>query len=125
MVSSSWTVLTASDAATAIGVNKYETPLTTFFEKSVVWGLVLWAMKPQDMVKNTKMRLVFSMKRDMAKSSTKLVFPHPVHNGSVEAPMVSVKVGKLVEIKCPMSRKIEPSVFQNITCHNYNSVWKF
>jgi predicted phage-related endonuclease len=59
-------MLTASDAATAIGKNKYETPEGLLLKNAVSVKSLL-EMQPHAMVKSTKTKLVSYMKRGMAK----------------------------------------------------------
>ena len=59
-------MLTASDAASAIGVNKYETPHQLLLKKCGK-GPVFTGNEATDTVKNMKTRRVYFMNKDITK----------------------------------------------------------
>jgi len=61
-------MLTASDAATALGVNKYETPAELLLKKCGM-GKNLRVIQPQNTVSSTKMRLEYSMNNATGRSA--------------------------------------------------------
>ena len=103
-------LLTASDAATAIGVNKYETPAelllkkcgrgTPFFGNSITKH----GEKYED-----EARILYEQRHGEVVHELGLC-PHPVHNWLGGSPDGVTESGKLVEIKCPPMRAILPEV---------------
>ncbi len=101
-------LLTASDAATAIGVNKYETPAKLLLKKcgmaepfrgneATAWGTM---MEP--------VALEMFEERYNEKVYELGLVPHPIYNFLGGSPDGLTESNCLVEIKCPMMRKIIP-----------------
>jgi putative phage-type endonuclease len=103
-------MLTASDAATAIGKNKYQTPFDLLLkkcgkgEKFTGNEATRHGEKYED-----EARILYEERHGEVVHEIGLV-PHPVHSWLGGSPDGVSESGKLVEIKCPMSRKIEACV---------------
>jgi len=103
-------MLTASDAATAIGLNPYETPDGLLAKKC---GCARPWSGNQATAHGTRLE---PMVRDMyderhgQKSHEIGLVQHPVHKFLGGSPDGITESGRLLEIKCPLSRKIKPEV---------------
>jgi putative phage-type endonuclease len=103
-------MLTASDAATAIGKNKYQTPFDLLLkkcgkgEKFTGNEATRHGEKYED-----EARILYEERHGEVVHEIGLV-PHPKHNWLGGSPDGVSESGKLIEIKCPMSRKILPEV---------------
>jgi putative phage-type endonuclease len=103
-------MLTASDAATAIGLNPYETPEGLIAKKC---GAARPWLGNQATAHGTRLE---PMVRDMydarenQKSHEIGLVQHPVHKFLGGSPDGITESGRLLEIKCPLSRKIKPEV---------------
>jgi len=103
-------MLTASDAATAIGKNKYQTPFDLLLkkcgkgEKFTGNEATRHGEKYED-----EARILYEERYGEVVHEIGLV-PHPEHNWLGGSPDGVSESGKLIEIKCPMSRKILPEV---------------
>jgi putative phage-type endonuclease len=102
-------MLTASDAATAIGCNPYETPDGLYVKK-------VGGRKFGGNAATERGTLLEPIARDMydAKYNTKRheigLVQHPEHKWLGGSPDGVTECGKLIEIKCPLTRKIEDKV---------------
>jgi putative phage-type endonuclease len=102
-------MLTASDAATALGQNPYQTPEDLWFRKV---GRKKWEGNQATMHGT----LLEPVARDLYDERTGRktheigLVQHPVHRWLGGSPDGVTEDGFLIEIKCPMSRKIEPKV---------------
>ena len=74
-------------------------------------------MQLHDMVRNMRMRLVYSMKRGMAKSYTNLVFvlTRSIH-GLVGVLMASLNLGNWWRLNAPRCDRLYLGKYQAITC---------
>ena len=103
-------LLTASDAATAIGVNKYETPAELLLKKCgrgiPFFGnsITKHGEKYED-----EARILYEQRHGEVVHELGLC-PHPVHKWLGGSPDGVTESGKLVEIKCPPMRQILPEV---------------
>ena len=103
-------MLTASDAATAIGVNKYETPEGLLLKKCGVGekfmgnAATLHGEKYED-----EARILYEERYNEKVHEIGLC-PHPIHNWLGGSPDGVSESGKLIEIKCPPQRAIIPGV---------------
>ena len=103
-------MLTASDAATAIGVNKYETPQGLllkkcgFGEKFSGNAATRHGEKYED-----EARILYEQRHGEVVHEIGLC-PHPLYNWLGGSPDGVTSSGKLVEIKCPPQRAIIPGV---------------
>lgn len=101
-------MLTASDAATAIGKNPYQTPEELLLKKCGLGekftgnAATLHGEKYED-----EARILYEQRHGEVVHEIGLV-PHPVHNWLGGSPDGVSESGKLVEIKCPPQRKIVP-----------------
>lgn len=102
-------MLTASDAATALGVNRYETPEKLLIKKVLK---LKWAGNAA----TAHGTLLEPIARDMyderyGKKSHEIgLVQHPVHKWLGGSPDGVTEDGLLIEIKCPLTRKIESKV---------------
>jgi putative phage-type endonuclease len=102
-------MLTASDAATAIGENPYETPDGLFIKK-------VGGRKFGGNAATARGTLLEPIARDMyderfgRKSHEIGLVQHPVHKWLGGSPDGITECGRLIEIKCPLTRKIEDKV---------------
>jgi len=103
-------MLTASDVATAIGHNKYETPEDLLRKKCGVGEKFSGndATRHGEKYEN-EARILYEERYGEVVHEIGLC-PHPVYNWLGGSPDGVTESGKLVEIKCPMSRKIEACV---------------
>ena len=101
-------MLTASDAATAIGKNPYQTPDDLLLKKCGLGekftgnAATLHGEKYED-----EARILYEQRHGEVVHEIGLV-PHPVHKWLGGSPDGVSESGKLVEIKCPPQRKIIP-----------------
>ena len=103
-------MLTASDAATAIGKNKYETPDDLLRKKCGVGERFMGNEATRHGEKyEDEARILYEERHGEVVHEIGLC-PHPEHNWLGGSPEGVSESGKLVEIKCPMSRKIEACV---------------
>ena len=101
-------MLTASDAATAIGVNKYETPAELLLKKCGR-GIPFFgnaATKHGEKYED-EARILYEERHNEVVHELGLC-PHPVHKWLGGSPDGVSESGKLVEIKCPPMRQIVP-----------------
>jgi len=102
-------MLTASDAATAIGCNPYETPDGLYVKK-------VGGRKFGGNAATERGTLLEPIARDLydARYKTKSheigLVQHPEHPWLGGSPDGITECGKLIEIKCPLTRKIENKV---------------
>jgi putative phage-type endonuclease len=102
-------MLTASDLATAIGDNPYETPEDLIVKKC---GHHHWfgnAATEHGTVFEPIARDLYD-ERHAQKSHEIGLVQHPVHLWLGGSPDGVTESGRLIEIKCPLSRKITPAV---------------
>ena len=103
------TMLTASDLATALGDNPYEKPSDLLLKKC---GAVKW----DGNAATAHGTLLEPIARDMydarynRKSHEIGLVQHPVHKWLGGSPDGVTEDGRLIEIKCPLTRKITPAV---------------
>jgi putative phage-type endonuclease len=106
-------LLTASDAATAIGVNKYETPDELLLKKCGLGPRFMGNSATRHGEKyEDEARILYEQRHGEVVHELGLV-PHPVHNFLGGSPDGVTESGKLVEIKCPPQRAILPEVPQH------------
>jgi putative phage-type endonuclease len=102
-------MLTASDAATAIGVNKYEKPDELILKKC---GLNKFsgneATEHGNKYENVARDLYCEKYGEVAHEIG--LHPHPLYNWLGGSPDGITESGKLLEIKCPLRRKITDEV---------------
>ena len=103
-------LLTASDAATAIGVNKYETPEELLLKKCGMGKKFLGnsATRHGELYED-EARILYEQRYGEVVHELGLV-PHPIHTWLGGSPDGVTESGKLVEIKCPPQRAILPEV---------------
>tara|TARA_B100000073_G_scaffold340105_1_gene339453 strand:- start:54 stop:767 length:714 start_codon:yes stop_codon:yes gene_type:complete len=101
-------MLTASDAATAIGKNPYQTPDDLLLKKCGVGEKFTGnaATKHGELYED-EARILYEQRHGEVVHEIGLV-PHPVHTWLGGSPDGVSESGKLVEIKCPPQRKIIP-----------------
>jgi putative phage-type endonuclease len=103
-------LLTASDAATAIGLNPYEKPEGLLAKKCGAarpWAgneATAHGTRLEPMVRD-----LYDMRHGQISHEIGLV-QHPVHKFLGGSPDGITESGRLLEIKCPLSRKIKPEV---------------
>ena len=103
-------MLTASDAATAIGKNKYETPQGLLLKKCGLGEKFTGNEATRHGEKyEDEARLLYEERHGEVVHEIGLC-PHPEYPWLGGSPDGVTESGKLVEIKCPMSRKIEALV---------------
>jgi putative phage-type endonuclease len=103
-------LLTASDAATAIGVNKYETPAELLLKKCGLGPRFMGNSATKHGEKyEDEARILYEQRHGEVVHELGLC-PHPVHNWLGGSPDGVTESGKLVEIKCPPMRAILPEV---------------
>jgi len=103
------TMLTASDLATAIGDNPYETPDDLVVKKC---GHNKWngnAATAHGTLLEPVARDLYDDRHNQKSHEIGLV-QHPVHKWLGGSPDGVTESGRLIEIKCPLSRKITPAV---------------
>jgi putative phage-type endonuclease len=102
-------MLTASDAATAIGENPYEKPEDLILKKCGYNKFngnfaTIHGNKYED-----EARDIYCLKHNEVVHEIGL-YPHPEYDFLGGSPDGITESGKLVEIKCPLSREIKPEV---------------
>jgi len=103
-------MLTASDAATAIGLNPYEKPDGLLAKKCGAarpWSgneATAHGTRLEPMVRD------LYDEREGQKSHEIGLVQHPIHKFLGGSPDGITESGRLLEIKCPLSRKIKPEV---------------
>jgi len=102
-------MLTASDAATAIGVNPYEKPEGLILKKcghNKFFGnqATEHGNKFEDEARDIYCAKYGEVAHEIG------LHPHPVHKWLGGSPDGITESGKLLEIKCPLKRKITPEV---------------
>ena len=103
-------MLTASDAATAIGKNKYETPDALLLKKCGLGEKFTGNDATRHGEKyEDEARILYEQRHGEVVHEIGLC-PHPLYNWLGGSPDGVSESGKLIEIKCPMSRKIEACV---------------
>ncbi len=103
------TMLTASDLASAIGVNPYEKPSDLLLKKC---GAVKWggnAATAHGTLLEPIARDLYDARYSRKSHEIGLV-QHPVHKWLGGSPDGVTEDGRLIEIKCPLTRKITPAV---------------
>ena len=103
-------MLTASDAATALGVNKYET-VDSLLLKKCGRGVPFFgnsATKHGELYENDA-RILYEQRHGEVVHELGLC-PHTIHKWLGGSPDGVTESGKLVEIKCPPQRAILPEV---------------
>ena len=103
------TMLTASDLATAIGDNPYEKPSDLLLKKC---GAVKWdgnAATAHGTLLEPIARDLYDLRHGQKSHEIGLV-QHPVHKWLGGSPDGVTESGRLIEIKCPLTRKITPAV---------------
>ena len=102
-------MLTASDAATALGINPYEKPKDLLMKKC---GLKKFNGNAATMHGNKyedEARDIYCLKYNEVAHEIGLR-PHPEHTWLGGSPDGITESGKLLEIKCPLRREIKPEV---------------
>jgi len=103
-------MLTASDVASAIGCNKYQTPHDLLLKKCGVGEKFMGNEATRHGEKyEDEARILYEERYGEVVHEIGLV-PHPVHLWLGGSPDGVTESGKLVEIKCPMMREITPEV---------------
>ena len=101
-------MLTASDAATAIGVNKYETPADLLLKKCGLGEKFTGNAATRHGEKyEDEARILYEERYGEVVHELGLC-PHPEHSWLGGSPDGVSESGKLVEIKCPPMRQIVP-----------------
>jgi putative phage-type endonuclease len=103
------TMLTASDLATAIGDNPYETPDDLIVKKC---GFRQWngnSATAHGTLLEPIARDLYDDRHNQKSHEIGLV-QHPVHKWLGGSPDGVTESGRLIEIKCPLTRKITPAV---------------
>ena len=103
-------MLTASDCATAIGENKYEKPFDLLLKKCGKGKPFTGNAATEHGNKyEDEARILYEQRHNEVVHEIGLE-PHPKHPWLGGSPDGITESGKLVEIKCPMSREILPEV---------------
>ena len=102
-------MLTASDAATAIGVNPYEKPNGLILKKCGENKFTGNAATEHGNKYEDEAREIYCARHNEVSHEIGL-FPHPVYPWLGGSPDGITESGKLIEIKCPMRRQILPEV---------------
>jgi putative phage-type endonuclease len=102
-------MLTASDAATAIGVNKYEKPDDLILKKCGYNKFegneaTEHGNKYENIARDIYCERYGEVSHEIG------LYPHPVYKWLGGSPDGLTESGKLLEIKCPLRRKITPEV---------------
>ena len=102
-------MLTASDAATAIGVNPYEKPVDLILKKCGYKKFngnmaTIHGNKWEDVARDIYCEKYNEVAHEIG------LYPHPTIDWLGGSPDGVTESGKLIEIKCPLSRKITPEV---------------
>jgi putative phage-type endonuclease len=101
-------LLTASDAATAIGKNKYESPDDLLRKKCGIGPRFVGNAATKHGEKyEDEARILYEQRHGEVVHELGLV-PHPIHTWLGGSPDGVTESGKLVEIKCPPLRQIVP-----------------
>lgn len=103
------TMLTASDLATALGDNPYEKPSDLLLKKC---GAVKWdgnAATAHGTLLEPIARDLYDARYNRKSHEIGLV-QHPIHKWLGGSPDGVTEDGRLIEIKCPLTRKITPAV---------------
>jgi putative phage-type endonuclease len=103
------TMLTASDAATACGANPYESPESLYIKKVGGRKFSGNAATERGTVLEPIARDLYDARHNKKSHEIGLV-QHPLYpwlGGSADG---ITECGRLIEIKCPLTRKIEPTV---------------
>ena len=101
-------MLTASDAATAIGENKYQTPDDLLRKKCGI-GEKFTGNEATEWGTKMEPVAIKMFEEEYGEKVNELgLVPHPVHNFLGGSPDGLTDTNCLVEIKCPMRRKIVP-----------------
>ena len=118
-------MLTASDAATAIGVNKYDTPEGLLLKKCGLGEKFTGnAATRHGELYEDEARILYEQRHNEVVHEIGLC-PHPVHKWLGGSPDGVSESGKLVEIKCPQCDRLYRVKYQSIICHSFNYVWRF
>lgn len=102
-------MLTASDVATAIGENKYETPRGLLLKKCGYNKFTGNAATEHGNKYEDEARILYEQRYGEVVHEIGLC-PHPKYPWLGGSPDGVSESGKLIEIKCPMSRQITPEV---------------
>jgi putative phage-type endonuclease len=102
-------MLTASDAATAIGVNPYEKPNGLILKKCGENKFTGNAATEHGNKYEDEAREIYCARHNEVSHEIGL-FPHPLYPWLGGSPDGITESGKLIEIKCPMRRQILPEV---------------
>ena len=102
-------MLTASDAATAIGVNPYEKPTDLILKKCGHKKFNGNAATEHGNKYEDEARDIYCLKYNEVSHEIGL-YPHPTIPWLGGSPDGITESGKLIEIKCPLKRKITPEV---------------
>lgn len=103
------TMLTASDLATALGDNPYETPDDLLIKKC---GFSTWkgnTATAHGTLLEPIARNLYDQRHGQVSHEIGLV-QHPTHPWLGGSPDGVTESGRLIEIKCPLTRKITPAV---------------
>jgi putative phage-type endonuclease len=101
-------MLTASDAATAIGVNKYQTPHDLLLKKCGIGEKFMGNAATEHGTKLEPVAIEMFEERYNEVVHEAGLIPHPVHKWLGGSPDGITESGSLVEIKCPLMRRIQP-----------------
>lgn len=102
-------MLTASDIATALGVNRYETPEKLLMKKVLKLKWAGNAATQHGTLLEPIARDLYDARYGKKSHEIGLV-QHPVHKWLGGSPDGVTEDGMLIEIKCPLTRKIESKV---------------
>ena len=118
-------MLTASDAASAIGVNKYQTPEELLLKKCGLGEKFTGTQLPVT-VSCMKMKPVSYMNSDTEKSSTRLdSYPIPNIIGWVEVLTEFPKVENSSRSSVLHKGLSSPAKYPNIICRSCSFVWRY
>ena len=117
-------MLTASDAATAIGKNKYETPEGLLLKKCGLGEKFTGNAATRHGEKyEDEARIIYEQRHGEIVHEIGLC-PHQSIVGLVEVLTVSVNLENLLKLSVHHKGRSFQVRYPNITCHNFNSVWK-
>ncbi len=102
-------MLTASDVASVLGVNPYETPDDVMYKKCGFRKRGDWSATEHGNRYEAEARDIYCEKYNETAHEIGVV-PHPVHTWLGGSPDGITESEKLIEIKCPLRRKITPEV---------------
>lgn len=102
-------MLTASDIASVIGINPYETPEDVMYKKCGFKKRGDFSATEHGNRYESEARDIYCAKYGETVHEIGLV-PHPVYTWLGGSPDGITESEKLIEIKCPVSRKITPEV---------------